>query len=59
MTVQTRCKRCGRLFELDRDAMTKGRRPLCPDCRRPQPPPGGLPVSNFLNEWASMTEVTS
>ena len=47
--MQTRCKRCGRLFDLDRTAILYGRWRLCPDCRGPLPPSGGVPVPDRVS----------
>ncbi len=53
MMLQTRCKWCGRLFDLDRAAIVRGRWRLCPDCRGPLPPTGGAPVpnGNVVRPW--------
>ncbi len=55
MTMQTRCKRCGRLFDLDRTVILYGKWRLCPDCRGPLPPTGGVPTrdSAVLPPWAT------
>lgn len=42
MSIQTRCRRCGREFEADRAAILSGCWRLCPDCRD-LPPPSRAP----------------
>lgn len=44
MILQTRCRWCGRMFDLDRAAILGGKWRLCPDCRGPLPPTGGVQV---------------
>ena len=39
MGMRTRCRRCGREYDLDRAAIVAGRWRLCPACRD-LPPPG-------------------
>ncbi len=55
MILQKRCTQCGRLFELDRAAILGGRWRLCPDCRGPLPPTGGVPVpdGNVVRPWTT------
>lgn len=38
MSLSTRCRRCGREYDLDRAAILAGTWRLCPSCRTP---PGG------------------
>ena len=45
MILQTRCKRCGRLFARDREGIIAGRWRLCPDCRNPSPPSAAVAVA--------------
>lgn len=45
MSIETRCRRCGRIYTADRTAILAGPAVwrLCPDCRHPNPP-GGVAV---------------
>ena len=40
MSITTRCRRCGRTFQLDRAAILAGRWRLCSACRDSSPPGG-------------------
>ena len=48
MSIATRCRHCGRAYEVDWATILDGpcwwRR--CPDCRRPLPPAGGGPAAD-------------
>jgi len=48
MSITTRCRRCGREYDADRAAILVGPRwwRLCPTCRGPLPPTGGVPVAD-------------
>ncbi len=48
MMLQTRCTWCGRLFDLDRAAIVRGRWRLCPDCQEPPPTGGVLAVNDVV-----------
>ena len=56
MILQKRCTQCGRLFDLDRAAILGRRWRLCPDCRGPLPPTGGVPVPEARNTRPWTTE---
>ncbi len=48
MSIVIRCRRCGREFVADRDAILAERWRLCPMCRGPLPPTGEVPVLDGL-----------
>ncbi len=50
MILEMQCRACGRLFDLDRAAIVVGRWRLCPDCRGPLPPTGGVSVPDLTGE---------
>jgi len=59
MNLQTRCRRCGRRFGLDRTAILGGRWPLCPRCRGPLPPTGGVPVRDGIRLLVRVPEAAA
>ncbi len=48
MSIVIRCRRCGREFVADRQAILAERWRLCPACRGPLPPTGGVPTLDGL-----------
>ncbi len=48
MSIVIRCRRCGREFVADRQAILAGDWRLCPMCRGPLPPTGGVPALDGL-----------
>ncbi len=46
MSRSIRCRRCGALFVQDGIAALQHIRRLCPRCRGPLPPTGGVPASD-------------
>ncbi len=55
MSRPVRCRRCGILFLPDCFAAMVRFRRLCPQCRGPLPPTGGVPVSDAVpvRPWAT------
>jgi len=45
MSIETRCRRCGREYEADCAAILAGLWRLCPACRDPRPPGAGVPAA--------------
>ncbi len=46
MSIVIRCRGCGREFVADRQAILSGQWRLCPTCRGPVPPRGGVPATD-------------
>jgi hypothetical protein len=46
MSRLMRCRRCGVLFVPDRFTCVPRARRLCPRCREPVPPTGGVPLAD-------------
>ena len=53
MSRPVRCRRCGAVFILARHAVRSRWWRLCPRCRGPLPPTGGVPVpdGNDVRPW--------
>lgn len=51
MNIVIRCRRCGAEFVIDRVAVVVPGRRLCPPCRGPLPPTGGVPAMEGGPFW--------
>jgi hypothetical protein len=54
-----RCRRCGARFVPDRSAISVRWRRLCPRCRGPLPPSGGVPAVEGGLYWPHSAEVVA
>ncbi len=59
MSIVTRCRRCGREFVAERQAILAGRWRFCPACRGPLPPTGGVSVVDDLGLHPYQSEVAA
>ncbi len=57
MSIVIRCRRCGREFVADRQAILMGQWRLCPACRGPLPPTSGAAAVDNLGLHPYQSEV--